>query len=57
MPPENYDHITALRLIGYDVSDTTAAIIAFKRHFVQTDVSPQLTQLDLNVLYNIGKKY
>jgi len=50
IPPDNYDHITALRLIGYDTSDTTAAIVAFKRHFVQTDVSPQLTQLDLNIL-------
>lgn len=55
--PENYDHLTALRLIGYDISDTTAAIVAFKRHFVQTDISPQLTQLDLNILYNISKKY
>jgi N-acetylmuramoyl-L-alanine amidase len=57
LAPENYDHITALRLIGYDTSDTTAAIVAFKRHFVQSDVSPQLTQLDLNILYNISKKY
>lgn len=57
LAPDNYDHITALRLIGYDISDTTAAIVAFKRHFVQTDVSPQLSQLDLNVLYNVSKKY
>lgn len=57
LAPTNYDHLTALRLIGYDISDTTAAIVAFKRHFVQTDISPQLTQLDLNILYNISKKY
>lgn len=57
IPPYNFDHITALRLIGYDTSDTTAAIVAFKRHFVQTDSLRKLTQLDLNVLYNVGKKY
>ncbi|PTR00064.1 N-acetylmuramoyl-L-alanine amidase [Mucilaginibacter yixingensis] len=57
LPPDNFDYITALRLIGYDVSDVNAAIVAFKRHFVQTDNSPQMTQLDLNVLYNVSKKY
>ena len=57
LPPDNFDYTIALRLIGYDTSDINAAIIAFKRHFVQTDVSPQLTQLDLNVLYNVYGKY
>jgi N-acetylmuramoyl-L-alanine amidase len=57
LAPQSFDYATALRLIGYDVSDLPAAIIAFKRHFVQTDSSPQLSQLDLNVLYNISKKY
>jgi N-acetylmuramoyl-L-alanine amidase len=55
--PANFDPAIALRLIGYDISDLNAAIVAFKRHFIQTDVSPQLTQLDLNVLYNVYKKY
>jgi len=55
--PENYDYTTALKLIGYDTSNLNDAIVAFKRHFVQTDFSPQLTQTDLDVLYNISKKY
>ncbi len=55
--PENFDYKTALRLIGYDTSDLNAAIIAFKRHFVQDDSTAQLSQLDLNVLYNIYQKY
>ncbi len=55
--PENFDYVTALRLIGYDVSDLNSAIVAFKRHFVQTDIKPQLTQLDLNILYNVYQKY
>jgi N-acetylmuramoyl-L-alanine amidase len=55
--PDNFDPAIALRLIGYDISDMNAAIVAFKRHFIQTDITPQLTQLDLNVLFNLYKKY
>lgn len=55
--PNNFDYVTALRLIGYDTRNITNTIDAFKRHFVQTDISPQLTQLDLNILYNVYKKY
>jgi N-acetylmuramoyl-L-alanine amidase len=57
LPPENFDYTIALKLIGYDTSDIKAAIVAFKRHFIQIDISPQLTQLDLNVLYNVYQKY
>jgi N-acetylmuramoyl-L-alanine amidase len=57
LPPDGFDYTIALRLIGYDTSDIKAAIVAFKRHFVQTDISPELTQLDLNVLYNVYQKY
>ena len=55
--PDNFDYIAALRLIGYDTADLNAAIIAFKRHFVQDDSTAQLRQLDLNVLYNVYQKY
>jgi N-acetylmuramoyl-L-alanine amidase len=57
LAPDNFDPQIALRLIGYDTRDLSAAIVAFKRHFIQTDQAPQLTQLDLNVLYNVYKKY
>jgi N-acetylmuramoyl-L-alanine amidase len=57
LAPDTFDPQTALRLIGYDTRNLPAAIIAFKRHFIQTDQAPQLTQLDLNVLYNVYKKY
>lgn len=57
LAPENFDYATALRLIGYNTTNLPAAITAFKLHFIQTDVSAQLTQLDLNVLYNVYKKY
>jgi len=57
LAPENFDYATALRVIGYDTKNIPAAITAFKLHFIQKDVSPQLSQLDLNVLYNVYKKY
>jgi len=57
LAPDNFDYTTAFRLIGYDTSNINATIVAFKRHFVQTDITPQLTQLDLNVLYNVYRKY
>ncbi|WP_259066088.1 N-acetylmuramoyl-L-alanine amidase [Mucilaginibacter sp. X4EP1] len=57
LAPDGFDYTIALKLMGYDTSDIKAAIVAFKRHFVQTDISPTLTQLDLNVLYNVYQKY
>jgi len=57
LAPANFDYVAALRLIGYDTRNLPGAIKAFKLHFIQTDLTPQLTQLDLNVLYNVYKKY
>ncbi|MVN92059.1 N-acetylmuramoyl-L-alanine amidase [Mucilaginibacter aquatilis] len=57
LAPETFDYVAALRIIGYDTSNLPAAIKAFKLHFIQNDVSSQLTQLDLNVLFNVAKKY
>lgn len=57
LPPPNFDPVIALRIIGYDVSNMPAAIIAFKRHFVQTDISGVLRQGDLMILFNLYKKY
>lgn len=55
--PASFDVEGALRRIGYDTSDLPAAIKAFKRHFIQTDLIPLMTMWDKCVLYNIYKKY
>lgn len=55
--PEGFNVIAALRLIGYDVRDEKAAIIAFKRHYIQTDLDPSFTPLQKRMLYNIYLKY
>ncbi len=48
--PPNFDATMALQALGYDVSDGNAAIQAFKLHFVQDDVSPELHDADLRLL-------
>ena len=55
--PMDFDSTIALRIIGYDVRNMEAAIVAFKRHFIQVDISPVLTVWDKSVLYNLYKKY
>jgi N-acetylmuramoyl-L-alanine amidase len=57
MPPADFDTTAALRIIGYDVKNLSAAVTAFKRHFVQTDITPTLTPADKLILFNLYKKY
>ncbi len=57
LPPDNFDSALALKAIGYDTRNLPAAIGAFKLHFVQTDVSRELTPADQLILYNLYTKY
>ena len=54
--PQTFDDLQALRIIGYDIKDTTAATLAFKRHWLQ-DTSKVLTDADKKVLYMVEKKF
>lgn len=54
--PQGFNAIQALRIIGYDVKDTSAAIRSFKRHFLQ-DSTKKMNRMDSLVLYNLHKKY
>jgi N-acetylmuramoyl-L-alanine amidase len=54
--PPTFNDIQALRIIGYDIKDTTAAIIAFKRHWLQ-DTMPGLDSAKYKVLLQVMKKY
>lgn len=55
--PADFNSIQALRIIGYDVKDSNAAIIAFKRHFMQDTISRKISPADRKVLYDLYKKY
>ncbi|MEO5995612.1 MAG: N-acetylmuramoyl-L-alanine amidase [Chitinophagaceae bacterium] len=54
--PESLSNLQALRIIGYDVKDSTAAISAFKRHFLQDSISI-LYEADRKILYNLSRLY
>lgn len=55
--PENFNSLQALRIIGYSVKDSLAAIVAFKRHFENQDSSTVLTREDKKILFDLMKKY
>lgn len=57
MPPESFDAVIALRIIGYDTSNLGAAVTAFKRHFLPTETTPQITPAVKLVLFNLYPKY
>jgi N-acetylmuramoyl-L-alanine amidase len=53
--PINFDPLLQLRIIGYDIKDTVAAIKAFKLHFVQQDSTPIITEADKKIIYQLSK--
>jgi N-acetylmuramoyl-L-alanine amidase len=55
--PPYFDAPQALRIIGYNVKDTVAAIRSFKLHFVQHDTSRVLTDDDRKILYDLSHRY
>jgi N-acetylmuramoyl-L-alanine amidase len=57
MPPATFDPVIALRIIGYDTSNLNAAVTAFKRHFLPTETTPEITPAFKLVLFNLYPKY
>jgi N-acetylmuramoyl-L-alanine amidase len=55
--PPSFNPQEALRIIGYDIKNMDGAIRAFKLHFIQTDITPVLTEEDKKVLFNLYRKY
>ena len=56
-PPEHFNPIDALRIIGYNTNNLNAAIRAFKLHYIQHEVNAILTEDDICVLYNLYLNY
>ena len=54
--PIDFNHLQALRIVGFDMRDTSAAIVAFKRHWLQ-DTTRGLNNDHKKVLYLLMKKY
>lgn len=54
--PEGFSSLTALRLIGYDIKDSSAAALAFKRHFEQ-DTTRAWGAPEQKILYSLYRAY
>ncbi|MGO4818051.1 N-acetylmuramoyl-L-alanine amidase [Flavobacterium sp. W22_SRS_FP1] len=54
--PIGFNTEQGLRIIGYNTKNLSAAIIAFKRHFIQNDVNDVLDEKTINTIYSIYKK-
>jgi N-acetylmuramoyl-L-alanine amidase len=55
--PSNFNTLLALKIVGYDIKDTTAAISSFKRKFFAVEkTSPMLTDEEKKALFSLMKK-
>lgn len=55
--PANFNHLLALKIIGYDIKDTTAAIGAFKRkYFAVEKTPPSFNENEMRLLFSVMKK-
>lgn len=55
--PVNFDSRSALRIIGYDISNLAAATEAFRRHFISVDAKGELSEAEKKILYVLMEKY
>ncbi|HTJ14980.1 MAG TPA: N-acetylmuramoyl-L-alanine amidase [Dinghuibacter sp.] len=54
--PDGFSSLTALRLIGYDIKDSSAAAQAFKRHF-ESDTLKTWGDPDKKILFTLYPRY
>ena len=55
--PADFNDLYALRIIGYDISNLSAATIAFRQHFLATANAGELNEREKKVLYVLMQKY
>ncbi|MES2574325.1 MAG: N-acetylmuramoyl-L-alanine amidase [Bacteroidota bacterium] len=54
--PIDFNVEQGLRIIGYNTKNLPTAIVAFKLHYIQTEVNSILDEKTINTIYNIYKK-
>lgn len=54
--PSDFNAEQGLQVIGYNTKNYSAAITAFKLHFIQTEVNAILDEKTINTIYSIYKK-
>jgi N-acetylmuramoyl-L-alanine amidase len=54
--PPDFNALSSLRIIGYDIKNPTAAIQSFKIHFVQNDTMNVITEGDRKIIFDLARK-
>jgi N-acetylmuramoyl-L-alanine amidase len=54
--PKDFNTLQALRIVGYNVKDSTAATTVFKRKFLKQESKKPLTEGDKKVLFTLMQK-
>ena len=55
--PADFNPSMALRIIGYNTANYTAAVEAFRRHFISVEGKGELTEAEKKILYVLMGKY
>lgn len=55
-PPPEFNVEQGLQVIGYNTKNLSAAIIAFKLHYIQTEVNDILDEKTISTIYSIYRK-
>lgn len=55
--PRGFNNLRALRIIGYNIKDSVAAVTAFRRHWMQDSVYKAFDSASEKILYNLSLKY
>ena len=55
--PPSFNNLQALRIIGFNIKDSVAAIGAFRRHWLQDSVYKPFDSASAKILYNLSLKY
>jgi N-acetylmuramoyl-L-alanine amidase len=55
--PENFNFLQAMRIVGYNIKDSVAAIQSFKIHFTPMDSTKTINDADRKILFDLERKY
>jgi N-acetylmuramoyl-L-alanine amidase len=55
--PADFNSLQALRIVGYNIKDSIAAIQSFKIHFIPLDSTKSISEADRKILFDLQKKY
>jgi len=55
-PPDNFNIEQGLQVIGYNTKNLSAAITAFKLHYIQTEVNTTLDEKTIRTIYSVYTK-